>query len=115
MSIFRIHANENHPVNSRYIQSIDLTIQNLGAEEFDVLIEGMNWNGNSHLFLYHVYSASQPNSVRTITDLFTNYEPFSLQLVTNIQSDQYTAITMQAKHNGSVIAIFTQEDFLRQS
>lgn len=111
MSIFRIYANEHHAINSTYIQSIDLTIQNLGAEEFDILIEGNNPHGNTFLYLYHLDSVSHPNSMRTIPDMFTNYAPFSLQLVTNINHSSTTALTLLAKNNGHVIARFTQYDF----
>ncbi|MCY9694367.1 hypothetical protein [Paenibacillus alginolyticus] len=113
MSIFRLDSNENHAINSKYIQTVDLTLQNLGNEEFDTLIQGMNPRGTTFIYLYHLHNASAPNSVITIPNIYTNYEPFSLLLVTNINTYTTTAITMHVRSNGNLVALFTQEDYLR--
>ncbi|MEW9700276.1 hypothetical protein [Paenibacillus sp. SI8] len=111
MSIYQVVCSENEAINSRYIQSIDLTIQNLGHEEFDMLIKGLNSHGTAFIYLYHLNKSSDPNSVITIPDIYTNYEPFTLQLVTNRDTRSTAAITMYVKSNGNLVALFTQEDF----
>ncbi|GGA05489.1 hypothetical protein GCM10008018_59360 [Paenibacillus marchantiophytorum] len=113
MSIFRIDASESQAINSNYIQSIDITLQNLGHEEFDMLIQGTNPSGTTFTYLYHLNPVSAANSVIHIPDIYTNYESFSLLLVTNINTYATTAVTLHMKSNGHVVAIFTQDNFVR--
>ncbi|MFD0694179.1 hypothetical protein ACFQZT_08745 [Paenibacillus sp. GCM10027628] len=111
-SIFQFIAYEGAPADSRYIQAFDLRVENQGEDEFDILIQGESKAGANTLKLHHMYPASSgSNSKVIVNEVPTNFGPFSLQLVTNINDASKTAVTLFAKNNGSVIAIFTQQHF----
>jgi hypothetical protein len=112
ISIFQFISHEGADVDSRYIQAFDLMVENQGEEEFDILIQGESAHGANTLMLYHMSAAStRIGSKVTISEVPTNFGPFSLQLVSNINDASRTAVTLFAKHSGSIIAIFTQQHF----
>jgi hypothetical protein len=112
MSIFQLSSREGSAVDSRYIQTFDLSVENLGEEEFEILIQGENSSGVNLLALHHLSAASAGAGSRlTFNEVPTNFAPFSLQLVSNINDASRTAVTLFAKNNGAVVAIITQQHF----
>ncbi|WP_261304757.1 hypothetical protein [Paenibacillus andongensis] len=112
ISIFQFISHVGAAADSRYIQAFDLTVENHGEEEFDILIQGESECGANTLMLYHMSAASKGiGSKVTVSEVPTNFGPFSLQLVSNINDASRTAVTLFAKQGGSVIAIFTQQHF----
>jgi hypothetical protein len=112
ISIFQFISHEGAVVDSRYIQAFDLIVENQGEEEFEILIQGESERGARTLALHHLSAASiGVGSKVTFSDVLTNFGPFSLQLVSNINDASRTALTILAKQHGAVIAIFTQQHF----
>jgi hypothetical protein len=112
MSIFQLLSNEGGAVDCRYIQTIDLTVENLGEEEFEILIQGESRRGAHLLALHHLSAASSGDGTKIMfSEVPTNFGPFSLQLVSNINDASRTAVTLFAKNNGAVVAILTQQHF----
>ncbi|VTR59340.1 Uncharacterised protein [Actinobacillus pleuropneumoniae] len=107
MSIFRLDAVEYGNIDARYIQSVDLTITNAGPEVFDVLVHGYHPQGVYHVGLVHVGVGSTvfvPN--------ITNHNiAFSLLLVTNINYSHSTLVTVHAKNQGQLVAVYSHSDF----
>ncbi|NRF95269.1 hypothetical protein HQN89_30770 [Paenibacillus frigoriresistens] len=112
MSIFRLESFEYGPIDSRYIQSVDVIMQNLGPKTFDALIQGFHASDFFHLSLYALQNFPEPGSTITINNILTHNIPFSLQIVTNTNTTAYTAITVYAKNNGVLVAMFSQNEFL---
>lgn len=109
MSIMRLETLAGGKIDSNYITSMDLSVQNLGAEGFDVLLH-MYYNGAvGYVALHHVPAYGSV----WIPDIPTNLIPFSMLLVTNINSYNTTGVITYAKLNGSVVAVYSQEDFIR--
>ncbi|MEW9700278.1 hypothetical protein [Paenibacillus sp. SI8] len=113
MSIFRLASNVNYPIDSRYIQSCDMDIRNLGSDAFDILIQFNNETGITHSSLHHITSLAAPGSTLTVPSINTQYAPFSILIVTSLLTTHTTALTLFAKSNEKMIAIFTQNDFIK--
>jgi hypothetical protein len=113
MSIFQLHSNVNYPIDSRFIHTCDLEIRNLNVQDMDILIQVNNDFGIFHLSLHHLSPYTQPGSTLVIPEIYTHYSPFSFLLITNLLTTSTTALTLFAKNNGNVIAIFTQNDFIK--
>ncbi|CAM4251665.1 hypothetical protein [Paenibacillus tarimensis] len=109
MSVFRLEAAPNTKVDSRYIESVDLTITNIGSESFEMLIHGYKPEGVFHVGLIHV----PVGAAISIPGLVTQYSPFSLLLVSNYHTFHTTGIAAHVKDQGAVVAVFTQDDFTR--
>lgn len=109
MSIMRLETMPGGKIDSNYISSVDLSVQNLGAEEFDFLLH-MYYNGViGYVALHHVPAYGSV----WVPDIPANLTPFSMLLVTNINSYTTTGIVTYAKLNGNVVAVYSQEDFIR--
>lgn len=113
MSIFQLHSNVNYPIDSRFIHTCDLEIRNLSVQDMDVLIQVNNDFGIFHLSMHHLNHYPHPDSTLVIPDIFTQFSPFSFLLITNLLTTSTTALTLFAKNNGNIIAIFTQNDFIK--
>ncbi|EXX86297.1 hypothetical protein BG53_06380 [Paenibacillus darwinianus] len=109
MSILRLEAAPHTAIDSQYIQSVDLTIINIGAEEYDVLFHGYNLFGVFHVNLFHLAAGA----VTTIPDIMTGHMPFSLLLVTNINHYHTLGVNVAAYNSGALVALLTQENFTR--
>ncbi|GAB6930269.1 hypothetical protein JCM10914A_42520 [Paenibacillus sp. JCM 10914] len=107
MSIFRLDAAEYGQIDARYIQAVDLVITNAGPDEFDVLIHGYSPHGVYHVGLVHV----APGLTSVIPNITNHNQPFSLLLVTNINYSYTTLITLHAKNQGQIVAMYSQADF----
>ncbi|CAH0118479.1 MULTISPECIES: hypothetical protein [unclassified Paenibacillus] len=109
MSVFKLNCFPGAEFDSRYIQAVDIVVQNRGDLPFDILTQGYI-NGNIFArSLHHLDLYPQTGSIVTIADLRTEYMPFSFEFVTNIMSPIFTDITIFAKNNGSPIAIINKE------
>lgn len=111
MSILRLEAAEYSKIDSRYIEYIDLKLINLGIEGFEFLILAYAPQGPIFRGLYHV---SQGSDV-FIPQIITSYNPFYLLIVTNINTYASTGLTMRAWNYRRNVAIFTQEDSVRNN
>lgn len=109
MSILRLVSNADGPINSRYIQSVDLEITNSGLDSFEMLIHGY---GNEGLFYVGLIHAGAGEWV-VLNDIMTNYSPFEFVLVTNINNLAHTGVVFNIKNQGVLIAVYTQEDTIR--
>jgi|GEM_PF-1852099 len=107
MSIFRLDAVEYGRIDARYIQSVDLTITNTGGEDFDVLIHGYHPHGVYYVGLVHAAAGATV----TVPDITNQNITFSLLLVTNINYTYSTQITVHAKNQGQLVAVFSNSDF----
>lgn len=109
MSIMRLETMAGGKIDPTYITSMDLSVQNLGPEEFDFLLH-MYYNGAiGYVALHHVPAYGSV----WVPDIPTNQIPFSMLLVTNINSYATTGIITYAKLQGNVVAVYSQEDFIR--
>jgi hypothetical protein len=111
MSILRLEAAENSKIDSRYVEYVDLEVTNLGSEGFDFLVLVYAPYGPIFRGLHHV----SPGSPVFIPQIVTAYNPFSFLVITNINTYSYTALTMRAYNYGTNVAIFTQEDAIRNN
>ncbi|NMO95871.1 hypothetical protein [Paenibacillus lemnae] len=107
MSVFRMDVVEHGTLDARYIQSNDLCISNIGSEPFDVLIHGYHPEGVFYLGLVH----AAPGSTVTLPEITNHHRTFSLLLVTNINYSHTTGITIYAKDQGNLIAVFSNSHF----
>jgi len=109
MSILRLEAAPSAPIDSMYIQSVDLEIWNTGMEGFEMLVHGYGEQGLFYVHLTHV----SPGAVVPLNHITTEHKPFQLVLVTNVNDYSHTAVTIKARDQGHLIALFTQEDMAR--
>jgi hypothetical protein len=117
MSIFHLQPIANESVDDgENIQWIDINVQNVGKQEFDVLIHGYNGEHLIHLFLYNIKVAPDPSSNLTLRDLHADVNPLSLKFTTNINDPSSTSITIIAKNkNGDVLKTYTLADLFLES
>ncbi|MBB3131726.1 hypothetical protein FHS19_006449 [Paenibacillus rhizosphaerae] len=106
MSILRLGSTESGPIDCRYIQTVDLEITNHGWEPFDMLVQGYRSDGLFYVSLIH----ADPGQIVPVHGIMTNYTPFELVLVTNINVADYTAAVFMMKDRGNLIAVYTQND-----
>lgn len=111
MSILRLESTENSKIDSRFIEYIDLEVTNLGHEGFEFLILVYGPQGPTFRGLHFV----GPGKVVFIPQIVTAYTPFDFSIVTNINTYAYTGMTMRAWNYGRNVAIFTQEDAVRNN
>jgi hypothetical protein len=104
-----LHSHPDAPIDSRYIQSADIVVQNLGGQAFDILTEVYLDGALSAVFLHHLNGYPDPGSTAAIGDQYTNYQPFSFRFITNTTTPQFTEIIIYAKNNGSPVATITKE------
>lgn len=107
MSVFRMEAVEHGAIDARYIQSNDLTITNTGGEDFDILVHGYHPEGVFYVGLTHVSAGASV----TLPNITNQNRVFSLLLVTNINYSHSTVITVHAKNQGQLIAVFSNANF----
>lgn len=107
MSIFRLDAVEYGHIDARYIQSVDLTITNAGPDEFDVLVHGYLPQGVYYVGLVHVAAGATVY----VPEIANHHITFSLLLVTNINYTHSTLITVHAKNQGQLVAVYSHSDF----
>lgn len=107
MSVFRMDAPEGGSIDARFIQSCDLTITNVGAEEFDILIHGYHLDGVFFVGLNHVPAGGTV----VIPNMMPHNRTFSLLLVTNINYSGTTVVTVHAKNQGQLVALFSDVHF----
>lgn len=109
MSIMRLESMASGKIDSNYITSLDLSVQNLGAKGFDFLLH-VYYNGVAgYVALHNV----PPYGSVWVPDIPTHQIPFSLLLITNINDYTTTGIITYAKLSGNVVAVYSQEDFVR--
>ncbi|UKS27638.1 hypothetical protein LOZ80_01425 [Paenibacillus sp. HWE-109] len=113
MSIFQLHSKAGYPIDASYIQSCDLEIRNLHVHDLDILIQVNNDFGIFHYSLHNLSGLNQPGSTLVIPEIYTHHAAFSFLLITNLLTTSTTALTLFAKNNGQVIAIFTQNEFIK--
>lgn len=106
MSVLRLGSTEFGPIDCRYIQAVDLEIVNRGLEPFDMLVHGYGNGGLFYVSLIH----AEPGQIVPVYDIMTNYTPFEIVLVTNINVADYTAAVFRMKDRGNLIAVYTQDD-----
>ncbi|GIO66192.1 hypothetical protein NYE48_21025 [Paenibacillus sp. FSL M7-1455] len=109
MSILRLEAAPFAPIDSTYIQSVDLEICNVGTEGFEMLVHGYGEQGLFYVQLIHVGSGSTV----PLYHMMTEHKPFQLVLVTNVNDYTHTAVTVRVRNQGNLVALFTQEDMFR--
>ncbi|MCR8645188.1 hypothetical protein NV379_21265 [Paenibacillus sp. N1-5-1-14] len=110
MSVFHLNACVNGSIDSRYIQSFDVVVSSTGYEDFDVLTQAYHGPRLFLLNLHHV-DTTYPGNQAFITNVQTNYQPFLLQLITNVNNPSFTTITITVKNQGNVLAVFGTEHF----
>ncbi|MEC0175888.1 hypothetical protein P4H83_13530 [Paenibacillus favisporus] len=111
MSILRLVSNADGPINSRCIQSVDLEINNSGEVPIEMLIHGYGIEGLFYIGLIHAGADEWVG----VHDIMTNYSPFELVLVTNINNLAHTCVVFKIKNQGVLIAEYTQEDTMREN
>jgi len=109
MSILRLNSVEHGAIDSRFIQAFDLELCNLGSEGFEMLITVYTPQGLLYRGLYHL---AQGVSV-IIPRITTQFSPFQLIMVTNINKYDTTSVTVRAWNGVHPVAIFTQEEAVR--
>jgi hypothetical protein len=109
MSIMRLESVQGGIIDSRYITSLDAVIQNLGSVSFDIIVQTLHNGHGSFMVLHHV----PPFGTVEVPGIETLQTDFSLLLVTNGNTYSTIAVTLYAKLNGGLVAIFSQEDFYR--
>ncbi|MBM7563078.1 hypothetical protein [Paenibacillus sacheonensis] len=111
MAVFALHAAPNEMIDCRYIDSVDLTIANVGEKAFDVLVEMKDASGILYLSLCEV----KPGSVHIQTNLLTRFASFDLLVVTNLNQSKATSLTIIAKNQGATVAVFTHDNCERMN
>ena len=109
MSILRIKSAVNSKIDPRYIQSLTLELTNYG-ESFEFLLLGYAPQGPIYRGLYYLEQGGTFSSSR----IMTQYDPFDLIIVTNAPTYEHTGLTLFAWNDGQHVAIFTQEDAIRE-
>ena len=109
MAIFRLEAAPHLPLNSQYVDSVDLTVTNIGGEPFDMLLHGQSPHGVFCFALFHLAAGA----TQVFPGMATNRLPFSILLVSNYHTYHTTGIVLNAKAAGATAALLTQENFDR--
>lgn len=109
MAVYRLEAAPGMPLDSRYVDSIDLTVMNIGGESFDMLLQGNGPHGVFCFTLFHMAAGE----TRSFPGMPTYRQPFSVLLVSNYHTYHTTNITLNAKIEGATAALITHENFER--
>lgn len=109
MSIMRLESVPYGQIDSRYIDAVDVVVHNAGTEGFDVLMQMFHQGSPFHMAIHNV----PPYQAVALPTVATSQGGFSLLLVTNINTYAHTVITVYAKQNGVLIAVFNQDHFIR--
>jgi hypothetical protein len=112
MSIFHLQTTANEDVgNGKNIHLVDITVQNVGTQEFDMIIQGYTGEHLIHLSLNNIKVAPGASSTVTFQDLQANYNPVSWKFTTNINDSSTTLITITTKDKDSqVLTTYTEKD-----
>ncbi|WP_342415306.1 hypothetical protein NST83_19190 [Paenibacillus sp. FSL R10-2782] len=112
MSVFQLVADANARIDSRYINSLDVVIQNPGSRVYEALMIGYCGDDKIHLSLNQIKTVPLVYSTININDVRTSYLPFRLEVITNINQPDSTAMVVYAKNEGNLVAVFTEQDFV---
>jgi len=112
MSIFRLDASEFARFDSRYIDCIDLVIQNPGRTIYQILIHGWQEGNRIHTSLHQVNTVPMLHSTININNIRTNHAPFRLEVITNVDDPDATVLVAYAKNGGNLVAVLRESDFV---
>ncbi|CAI6032166.1 hypothetical protein [Cohnella sp. JJ-181] len=110
MSVFKLEAGVYMPIDSRYVGMLEVDIVNRAAKELNVWIQ---MKGPGGIFSEMLVSVQGGGSSKRLQDMHTNEQPFTLLMIANSKSYDEIGITVRAKRNGDLVAIFTQDHFDR--
>ncbi|SDD30736.1 hypothetical protein SAMN02799630_02753 [Paenibacillus sp. UNCCL117] len=109
MALFYLMSDVHMPIDSRYVQSYHLYIQNFGDRSFDLLVQSASPDRMLLLGLQRMYAAGMPASTYTAHSIFTGYQPFHLQIATNIRNKNSLGIMLEFLQGDTVVARVTHE------
>jgi hypothetical protein len=97
----------------RMIHSIDILIQNLGGQEFDILTHVYSVNLHFMEYLNHLKSPPAPEALVILKDLPVPVDTFFLQFFTNLTPYHPMAITICVKNEYSqTVGLYTQPNLI---
>lgn len=110
MAVYRLVS--SHALMSvQYAQSLDVHVRNLGERSFEALLEVSSPSG----IIYQGLCGIQPYAATGLSHWFLNVgtacAPFELKVITNTLAKVAAVVEVHVKHNGQVVAVFTQEHF----
>ncbi|MFB5267229.1 hypothetical protein ACE41H_10585 [Paenibacillus enshidis] len=111
MSVFRLSTGQHIHCPSQDIDSIQITIQNCGLHQTDVLVEVDSPNG---LLLRELRTLKTQNdfpSLFMIKNIATNGNPFILQVVSNTRNKDTLLVLVELMKDSTIIASHTNRDF----
>ncbi|SEP13523.1 hypothetical protein [Paenibacillus sp. OV219] len=109
MAIFQLAVAPGAKVDSRFVESMELTVMNESSRTFDMLVQASH---NGALF-FESLQELKPDSGANFPSVPTNYTPFNLLIVTNYFTYDTTTVTLIVRSKGVLLAIFTEKDFDR--
>ncbi|AZN39628.1 hypothetical protein [Paenibacillus albus] len=109
MAIFQLAVAPGAKVDSRFVESVELTVMNESRRTFDILVQ-VSHNGAP---FFESLQELPSGSGAYIPAVPTNYTPFNLLIVTNYFTYDTTTVTLIVRSKGLLLAIFTDKDFDR--
>jgi len=109
MALFYLRSDVHMPIDSRYVQSFNLYVQNFGHRSFDLLVQSSCPDRMLLLGLQHIHAAGMPVSTYSARGIFTGYQPFYLQIATNIRNKSSIGILLELLQGNTVVARVTHE------
>ncbi|MDI4646012.1 hypothetical protein [Cohnella hashimotonis] len=109
MSVFKMEAGAQMPIDSRFVGMLEVDIVNQGAEEFNVWIQMSGPAG----IVYEMLVSVRGGGSKRLQNMYTYEQPFALLMITNTKKYDDIGISIKVKNAGNLVAVFTETHFER--
>ncbi|SFB44452.1 hypothetical protein SAMN05216312_108156 [Cohnella sp. OV330] len=110
MSVLKMEAGVQLPIDSRYIGVLEVDIVNRGAKDFNIWIQMLNPVGLVYEMLINVQGGGRS---KTLQDMHTYEQPFTLLMITNTRQCDQIGVSIRVKNNCQLVALFNEAHFER--
>lgn len=111
MPIFRLSTELHISYPSHEIDGMQLTLQNCGVRQTDILVEIDSPSGLLVRELRNLKPQSEIASLFMIKNIATHRDPFILQIITNTRHEDSLLILVELLKRDMIVARHTNKDF----
>ncbi|WP_159881063.1 hypothetical protein [Paenibacillus puerhi] len=112
MALFYLSSDIHMPIDSRYVESFNLYVQNFGNRSFDLLVQASQPAQPAQPLLLRLQRIQPVGLFGSTFSVFHNhngYQPFYVQIATNIRNKDSIGILFELLQGEHVIARITHE------
>lgn len=111
MSVFRLSTEQHIHYPYQEIDAIQITIQNCGLHQTDVLVEVDSPDGLLLRELRNLKTQNEYPSLFMLKNISTYGNPFILQVVSNTRNKDTLLVLVELMKGSTIIASHTNRDF----